>query len=295
MPIQIMPPTQTSPDRVAAASSKKRKTAESSTNESSSDDDGNVDESSVEESPPSCICNVWIGGNKMCRLHGHLFEQWIADLPPPADFKMGRPRTPPPKKSSTTAVSASNVIDLISDSNGSSKNPVSKNLAAAFEDVKEAKTTRIDVMLKKATQHRRVSSPTFDDDKPRTVESADRFALKCYLSKYSHLKNTVSIPTTKVMDAAATTKNKTVSKKKTASKKKSTPKEKSVPNKKPAAKKTTFPRKSNVIAASKAAAALEVIDVDEDDILAPVPFNKTAKSWMHYKFYKRSVYQTSRM
>mmetsp|Transcript_18751 Transcript_18751/g.26718 ORF Transcript_18751/g.26718 Transcript_18751/m.26718 type:complete len:396 (-) Transcript_18751:45-1232(-) len=155
--------TQTNPDGVAAAS-KKRKTAEPSTAESSSDDDGNVfDESSVEESPPSCICNVWIGGNRMCQLHGHLFEQWIADLPPPADFVMGRPRTPPPKKSSTTAVSASNVIDLISDSNGSSKNTARKNLKAAFENEKEAKATRIDAMLKDA-RHRSVSSPTFDDE-----------------------------------------------------------------------------------------------------------------------------------
>ena len=72
---------------------KKRKAAEGST--SDEEDDGNVSQSSPENSPPSCICNIYIGDNRMCPIHKH--EQWISDLPPPASYRMGSPRMPPSK------------------------------------------------------------------------------------------------------------------------------------------------------------------------------------------------------
>ncbi len=209
----------------------------------------------------------------MCPIHKH--EQWISDLPPPASYRMGSPRMPPSKNSIAVATSASNVIDLVSNSKKSSN--TNRNLAASFEDAKDtkAKTTSVDVMLK-AAQHRSVSSHSFDHDStPWTVESADRFALRCYLSHYSHL-----VPTSKTETTAAT---------KTTTKKNDVP-----PAKKKRKRNSAPPKKTKLpTIAPKVAAANEVIDVDEDaleGILKKPPPSKSAGVWEHYQILPESEY-----
>ncbi len=242
--------SESSGDEVDNVECRKRKPSESSSDEEDWDN--------------KCICTHWKGDNKMCREPGHtqLRKFAIVMNGAPKDWVDGEPRTPPQKNSGTSVASASNVIDLLNSANDRSK---SQSLGPLFDGEAPA--------VDKAAQQQGVSSFESDYDYPRTVEAAGKYAIECYLSKYSHLKPAPSTtPTTKITSAAASSTKTT--KKKAAKKAAKNPVKHSVKQSSSASAK-----KNNVIH----------LEEDEDKVtLVKAPSNKISDVWEYFRLYNRA-------